>query len=305
MTHSKKIMNIVVVSLLMLSTGILMPVKAEVDVTVTTTEDVYVVINSDGSVSLYYNGVELLGEINNLKAGLQSLSSVMTYLATKTDVTALNQTINQLIEELDMIFKDVYSKTNYLASIIGITANSTEVSLNLVNGTHTVASYLEGIVGNLNETNTEIVITYNELLAFENYAENQLNATHLEIESLGNYTDTKLNNLQDEFQALEVSTLQVMNRTYTELGEQREELRQDVLADLQALESRRQDDATQLAITERKLDAVEQRFEEYAREKDAESRNLISVLMVAALVTTLTIVSIAVIKKKNGSTEKA
>lgn len=269
MTYSKKLMSIAVLSLLILSTGILMPVKAEVDVTVTTTEDVCVSINADGSVTIYYNGVKLLEEINNLKAGLQSLSSAMTYLATETDVTELNQTINQLIEELDVVFTDVYSRTNYLASIIGITDNSTEVSLNLVNGTHTVASYLEGLVDNLNETNTQLAIIYNE------------------------------------FQNLEASTSQVVNTTYVELSEQRETLRQDVLADLLTLESLLQNKSTQLAITEKKLSEVEQRFDDYVTAKAAESQRLNSVLIVAALATTLTIVTIAAIKKKNGSTAEA
>ena len=305
MTCSKKVMSIAVMTLLMLSTGILMPVKAEVDVTVTTTEDVYLVVNADGSVTIYYNGVELLGEISTLKDSLQNLSAAMSLFATKTDTTALNQTINQLIEELDRIFTDVYARTNFLASIIGITDNSTEVSLNLINGTHTVASYLEGLVDNLNETKTKLTITYNELLALENYTENQFNATYLEIASLGNYTDTQLSNIYSELQNLETATSQVVNTTYVELSEQRESLRQDVLADLLTLESLLQNKSTQLAITEAKLSEVEQRFDAYVTAKAAESQRLNSVLIVAALATTLTIVTIAAIKKKNNTTAEA
>jgi len=50
---------------------------------------------------------------------------------------------------------------------------------------------------------------------------------------------------------------------------------------------------------------VEQRFDAYVTAKAAESQRLNSVLIVAALATTLTIVTIAAIKKKNNTTAEA
>lgn len=296
-------LSVVITALLIVSVGATLPVKADTDVSVYTVGDVNLTVEIvDGSLTLTYNGRDILAEINSLKSSLWAVSSSMSYLATKTDVGALNQTVGQLIGELDLIFNDVYGKTNLLAGVLGISSNSSAVSLNLNSGDYTFVSYLDGILSNLDETNTELAGTYNELVTFENYAEGRFNATYLEIESLGNYTDIQLNNLYNELdgelQGLEASTLQVVNSTYIELNELRESLRQDVLADLLTLESLIQEGENKQAITEMKLDEVESRFDAFVTAKEQETRTLNIVLIVAALGTILPIASVYIVKKK-------
>ena len=272
MKCSKKIFTtIVITTLLVISMGITLPVKADTDVTVTTTGNVQVVIYTNGTVNLIYNGVNIQAEINGLKAILASMTYQMSQLATKTEVANLNQTVYQLIGELDKILDDLYGKTNYLANIIGFNADNSIVAANLKSGTSTITKYLDSILTTLDSVaddietlDTRISSVYNELQDFENYVDGRFNATYLEIETLGNYTDTQLNNLyiklHGEIQDLKASTLQLVNSTYIELNGLTESLRKDVLADLLTLESRILDETDRQDFTELQLEDLQRRL---------------------------------------------
>ena len=284
----KKTLSILVI-LLVVSVGIALPVNADTYVDVDTTGDVQVIINTDGTVHLIYNGVNIQGEINNLYSVMAYISWQMATLATKTDVNNLNQTVYSLIGELDMVFKDVYDNANFLASIIGISSNSSSVSLNLKSGDYTIVSYLDGILADLYETNTTLTNVRNELTNFENYVDGRFNATSTEIETqltiLGNYVDTQLNDLYTklhvEVQDLKAYTIELVNGTYIELSERREEMRKDVLADLETLNGLIKEGADRQTITEAYVNNLQQRL--YDVENVLGLLVLVSMVLIVAL----------------------
>ena len=295
----KKILSVLAI-LLVVSVGIVLPVQADTYVDVTTTGNVQVIINTNGTVHLIYNGVNIQAEINGLKAILASITYQMSQLATKTDMENLNQTVYQLIGELDTILEDLYGKTNFLANVIGLASNSSVVVENLKIGTQTIASYLDSIIATLNNIKKDINTLdnnlseiYTELQAFENYTEGRFNATYLEIENLGNYTDVQLDNLYNklhgELQDQKVSTLQLVNSTYIELNELRESLREAVLKDLttldssiQELESSVQDETNRQDFTELEVQDLQQRL--YDVENVLGAFVLISIVLAIILV---------------------
>ena len=301
MKYSKNILNtIVMMVLLVLSVGIVLPVKADTYVDINTNGNIQVIINTNGTVNLIYNGVNIQGEINNLYSVMASITYQMSQLATKVEVENLNQTVYQLINDLDMILNDLYGKTNYLASVIGFNTSDSIVATNLKVGSSTIVEYLDSILSTLGSVTNDITTLYentssiyNELQAFENYVDNEFNATYLEIENLdleienlGDYTDIQLNNLyikiNEEVRNLQISTLQLIN-------DANYEIRKDVLTDLTLLESKITYEANIQAFTNNQLLDVQQRL--YNVE------NILGVFVLVFIVLAISLVVI-VIKRK-------
>jgi len=265
----------IVAILLVISVGIALPVKADTYVDVDTTGNVQVVINTDGTVSLFYNGVNIQAEINGLYSALSGIALRMNTLATKTDVGNLNQTVYQLIVELDGILGDLFGGTNFLASVIGISSNSSVVVENLLVGTQTVASYLDSVLTTLDDVADDVEVLegtidgvqerFNVLEAFETQVLEQFNATENEIEGLTDYVDetaTQTSLLKEELEAF-------VDTKALELNQQREALRETILTDLltldtsvQELASLVQDEKDRQAITEKEVQNLQNRLDE-------------------------------------------
>lgn len=296
MSYSKKMLSILLATLLTLSLLTIIPVKADVDISVYTVGDVNLTVEIvDGTLHIIYNGVDLLTELNSLGNSIHAIAYQISYLATKTELGDLNQTINQLVGELDIILEDIYSKTIFLAYAIGLNSNST-VGTNLMSGNYTVAGYFESIITEMNNVSSDIATLDNvlseinlELQAFENYTDGKFNATYLEIENLVNYTDKQLNAI------------------FFELNEKRENLTELMVKDVLTLDTRIQEEADRQTITEENFEELERRLDAFIVEKNAEdeeTRKLFSVSLIAVLGSVLTIGLVYTGKRKKNSTNK-
>jgi len=315
--------SITITLLLIVSIGTIIPVNADTDtdITVITTGDVQVKINTDGTVSLYYNGVNIQAEINNLYGGLNGISLQMNALvadiesalssvwlqmntrATKTSVSNLNQTVFQLIGELDAILEDLFGRTQSLAYVIGLGSNSSIVTTNLKAGTQTVGSYLDSIITTLDYVADDINVldktlseVYTELQAFEVYVEEQFNATYhnfnmtaLEIENLADYTEEQRNLILSQITTLEKATESFVNAKVLELNELRESLRQDVFTDLITLESLIQVETDRQDFTEAEVQNLQQRL------YDVE--NVLGMFVLISIVLAIILVAVAIKRK--------
>ena len=291
MSYSKKMLSVLIATLLTLSLLTTIPVKADVYVSIDTVGDVNLTVEIvDGTLHIIYNGVDLLTELNGLQSSIHAIAYQISYLATKTELD-LNQTVNQLVGELDVILEDIYSKTIFLAYAIGLNSNST-VGTNLMSGNYTVAGYFESIITEMNNVSSDIATLDNvlseinlELQAFENYTDGKLNATYLEIENLANYTDRQLNAI------------------FFELNEKRENLTESMVKDVLTLDTRIQEEADRQTITEENFEELERRLDAFIAEKNAEdeeTRKLFSVSLIAVLGSVLTIGLVYTAKRKNG-----
>ena len=291
MSYSKKMLSVLLATLLTLSLLTIIPVKADVDISVYTVGDVNLTVEIvDGTLHIIYNGVDLLTELNSLGNSIHAIAHQISYLATKTELGDLNQTVNQLVGELDVILEDIYSKTIFLAYAIGLNSNST-VGTNLMSGNYTVAGYFESIITEMNNVSSDIATLDNvlseinlELQAFENYTDGKLNATYLEIENLANYTDRQLNAI------------------FFELNEKRENLTESMVKDVLTLDTRIQEEADRQTITEENFEELERRLDAFIAEKNAEdeeTRKLFSVSLIAVLGSVLTIGLVYTAKRKN------
>jgi hypothetical protein len=292
MSYSKKMLSVLLATLLTLSLLTIIPVKADVDISVYTVGDVNLTVEIvDGTLHIIYNGVDLLTGLNSLQNSIHAIAYQISYLATKTELGDLNQTVNQLVGELDIILEDIYSKTIFLAYAIGLNSNST-VGTNLMSGNYTVAGYFESIITEMNNVSSDIATLDNvlseinlELQAFENYTDGKLNATYLEIENLANYTDKQLNAI------------------LFELNEKREKLTESMVKDVLTLDTKIQEEADRQTITEENFEELERRLDAFIAEKNAEDeeiRKLFSVSFIAVLGSALTIGLVYTAKRKNG-----
>lgn len=292
MLCTKKVSTVLIATLLVASLVLSIPVYADTSVSVVTLEDVTVVVETDGTVSLYYNGVNIQEVINGLGSALNYVANKMSTLAKEHDLGELNQTVYSLIGELNLVLDNLYGRTNYLAAVIGLNSNSSTVLENLKNGTVTVAGYFESIITEMNNVSSDIATLDNvlseinlELQAFENYTDGKLNATYLEIENLANYTDKQLNAI------------------LFELNEKREKLTESMVKDVLTLDTRIQEEADRQTITEENFEELERRLDAFIAEQNAEdeeTRKLFSVSLIAVLGSVLTIGLVYTAKRKNG-----
>lgn len=225
--------------------------------------NVKVEIYTDGTVSLFYNGVNIQAEINELKSMLNSIGYHMSQLATKTEVNNLNQTVFQLIGELDTILEDLFGKTHFLANVIGLNSEDSVIAANLMSGSYTIVDYLNSITEALDDVAEDINIldeevssVYGELQAFESYVEAQLNTTNLEIESLAGYTEEQRTLIRSQILTLEAN-IQVI---FDDITAQRQEFGEAVLNDLNRLENIILDEASRQDITEMYIQDLQTRL---------------------------------------------
>lgn len=297
MSYSKKMLSILIATLLTVSIGITVPVKADVDVSVSTVGDVNLTVEIvDGSLTIIYNGVNILAELNSLQNSVQGLSTYMSYLATKTEMSGLNQTVNRLVGELDEVLEDLYGNTVFLAYVIGLNSNST-VGANLLSGDYTIAGYFESMITALDNVSSDVITidkalseTNVELLAFGNYTEGKFNSTYLEIENLADYTNNQLNNI------------------YFELNEQNEKLKESMVKDVLTLDTMIQAETNRQTIAEENFKALEKRLEDYILKEtteDADTRKLFSVFLVAVAGSVITVGLVYTGKKKNNNSTVA
>jgi len=305
MKCSKKMLSVIAI-LLVVSVGIALPVKADTYVDVDTTGNVQVVINTDGTVSLFYNGVNIQAEINGLYSALSGIALRMNTLATKTDVGNLNQTVYQLIVELDGILGDLFGGTTFLAGVIGISSNSSVVVENLLVGTQTVASYLDSVLTTLDDVADDVEVLegtidgvqerFNILEAFETQVLEQFNATENEIEDLTDYTEEQRNLIRLQITALEKDIEAFVDTKALELNQQREALRETILTDLltldtsvQELASLVQDEKDRQAITEKEVQNLQNRLDE--------AEKTFNTFIIAVIITAIAVGCVVVFSK--------
>ncbi len=187
----------------------------EVYINVDMDGDAYVTIeNTDGDLTVIYNGRDILAELEAYYKELLNLQSQIAYLQglanlgdLQGDFTELYLQVSLLIEDLEEILKDLYGNLGFLAHVIGINpGNNSAIVEVLLSGNATIVDYLDqaftsiyGLDGALNYTNTELV-------NFQDYTQTQLNTAYLE-----------LSDLHFELVSFEEYTQQQLNTTYTEL----------------------------------------------------------------------------------------
>lgn len=271
MLYSKKMLSILVVTLLSISIVMAVPVYADVDVSVSTVGDVSLTVAiTDGTLTIIYNGVDLLAELQGLQTSVQSLSTYinavsMANAATQGDVSEMNRTINQLIGELDIILDELYTNTAILARTIGLDSNSS-VAENLKSGNYTLVSYCESMISSLNQVSVNIL---------------NLDA---EIENLANHTDTQLQTI------------------YNELTQQRQALQQSVSSDVQTLGDMLQNESITQKNTAQNVQALQQRVDDYIIKETKEGEQTRELLLISVVVAVGTITTTALVytnKKKD------
>jgi len=214
----------------------------EVYINVDMNGDAYVNIeNTDGDLTVIYNGKDILAELEAYYKELLNLQSQIAYLQglanlgdLQGDFTELYLQVSLLIEDLEEILKDLYGNLGFLAHVIGINpGNNSAIVEVLLSGNTTIIDYLDeaftsiyGLDGALNYTNTELVNFQDytqeqfntvyiglsdfhfELVSFEEYTQQQFNTTYTELKSFEKY-------IEDQLVMLDVSLLDEANRQVT------------------------------------------------------------------------------------------
>ena len=149
--------------------------RADLNVTVLTTDDIDLDLTTFGEgalLSVEYNGRDLLQEIEDYLKTISDLRSIIVSLAMRNDIEELEDQLvdleyglDKLINELNLILNDLYSKIVNHAHIIGINPLNTTVALNLISGNMTIVDYLDDILIDLNATDQEFTSIQ---LQFEN-----------------------------------------------------------------------------------------------------------------------------------------
>ena len=210
-----KIVLLVMIMLLSTTLCIVPAFADEVHIEIDMNGDAYVNIeNTDGDLTVIYNGRDILGELEAYYKELLNLQSQIAYLQglanlgdLQGDFTELYLQVSLLIKDLEGILKDLYGNLGFLAHVIGINpGNNSAIVEVLLSGNATIVDYLDeaftsinGLDGALNYTNTELV-------NFQDYTQTQLNTAYL-----------GLNDLHSELLSFEEYTQQQLNTTYTEL----------------------------------------------------------------------------------------
>lgn len=149
--------------------------RADLNVTVLTTDDIDLDLTTFGEgalLSVEYNGRDLLQEIEDYLKTISDLRSIIVSLAMRNDIEELEDQLvdleyglDKLINELNLILNDLYSKIVNHAHIIGINPLNTTVALNLISGNMTIVDYIDDILIDLNATDQEFTSIQ---LQFEN-----------------------------------------------------------------------------------------------------------------------------------------
>lgn len=180
---------------------------AEGNITVTTSDE------ANGTLTIIYNGVDLLAELNSQLETINSQLITIVWLEEQMknlELNDLNQKILQLIEELNTILEDVYGKVGFLAYVIGLTSNSSTTVEDLKSGDSTIVNYLDKTFANLDETNAAISNLDKELA--DTYVEVRLamEAQGVEIENLEEYAN-ELEGRVKELEELTNERLSMLN----------------------------------------------------------------------------------------------
>ena len=173
--------------------------------------DVDVTINhSNGTFAIYYNGRDLLKEIERQYREIEALRTAMVYLSVKAqaydelqpEIEELNQTINQMIKELNLIINDLYGGLDAIYRMVGIPGNSSAIRESIIAGNATVIGYLERYAERIDGLNSEMQALRGEMLKL-----------HLEL----------LKEMEERNKALEAemqAQIRVLNASMTQRMEQ-------------------------------------------------------------------------------------
>jgi len=152
-------------------------VKAdEVYIDIGMSGDVNVTINHcNGTLAIYYNGRDLLKEIEEQYRTIEALRTAIAHLSVKAEfygelqpeIEELNATINQMIQELNIIINDLYRGLNAIYIMVGIQGNSSSIKESIIAGNSTVIGYLESHAEQIESLNTEIQALNEELLKLQ------------------------------------------------------------------------------------------------------------------------------------------
>ncbi len=139
---------------------------ADMDVIIITDEDINLDLTTSGEgalLSVEYNGRDLLKEIEHYIQTIADLKQVIVALAMRNDIADLNDQLidleydlDKLVNELNLVLNDLYSKVVRQAHIIGINPLNTTVAITLISGNMTVVGYIEEILIDLNATDQEL-----------------------------------------------------------------------------------------------------------------------------------------------------
>ena len=191
-------------------------VDAEGNITVTTSNE------DNGTLTIIYNGVDLLSELNSQLETVNSQLITIMILQEQMkrfELNDLNQKILQLIEELNSVFKDVYGKVGFLAYVIGLNSNSSMIVENLKSGDSTIVNYLDEASADLDDTNLAISNVAKELADTYTEAKLAMQEQGIEIKNLEEFTndlEEYLNKLEEyteeQLSILDSSVLDETNR---------------------------------------------------------------------------------------------
>jgi len=189
-------------------------VKAdEVYIDIGMSGDVNVTINhTNGTLAIYYNGRDLLKEIEEQYRTIEALRTMIAYYSVKAEaygelqpeIEELNATINQMIQELNLIINDLYGGLNAIYLMVGLSENSSAIKESIMAGNYTVIDYLERHEEKIDHLNTEIQALNNEVLKLQmellKEMEERNKSLEAEIQDLNASMTNRIDELSSDYQ---------------------------------------------------------------------------------------------------------
>ena len=156
-----------VIALILMLILPMMAAGADVDIDITTDSgdvDLDITTGNGTLLTIDYEGRDLISEIAAKIKTIADLRSTIIALAMRNDVedledqlAELEEALQKLIDELNLVLNDLYSKLSTQAHVMGINPGNTTVSITLISGNMTIADYLNDILIELNATDQEFV----------------------------------------------------------------------------------------------------------------------------------------------------
>ena len=125
----------------------MLPVKAdEVHININMDGDAYVTVeNNNGTFAVWYNGRDILEEIEDQYDTISDLQAVIAALAAREDIDdvkeeldEVNQQFGVLVNDLDNVFDDLYHTMGFLLHVTGVNPGNTTVGAMLQSGNVTM-----------------------------------------------------------------------------------------------------------------------------------------------------------------------
>jgi len=166
------------------------------------------ITNDNGTITIIYNGLDIL-----------------YLMSSKTEYYYLKSQLLGLMSDLDLIFKDVYGKLNFIAYVTGVNSNdNSTIALTLKAGNATLVDFVNQLFGitetqsaeiaNMtiqiqsyeDETSNRMDYLWQQILSDREYFESQIQSLNAGLVSLNNNMNTAFNSTQNR---IDLATQQI------------------------------------------------------------------------------------------------